>query len=290
MIQLRDKVVVITGAGAGIGLEIALAFASQGASVVGLEIDRERKAALEATLNEREVSSLVVSGDATSAADVAMLMAAVERRFGRIDVLVNNVGDALGIRKPFGESTEADWSDLYRVNLEHVFLVTREALPLLRRGKHGASIINISSIEAFRAAPLLSPYSAFKAAVTGFTRSLAVELGPDGIRVNAIAPETTETAQVPVSTWVPGEYRSRIKDWIPLGRFGLPGDVAGSALFLGSDLSAWMTGTTLHVDGGALAAGGYLRTPDGRWTHTPVVVDDGYGAAREGAPGDVAGR
>ena len=129
----------------------------------------------------------------------------------------------------------------------------------------------ISSVEAFRAIPNRPVYSAFKAAVTGFTRSLAVDLGNSGVRVNAIAPDLVESLQVPYSEWVPPDQQDRIPDWVPVGRFGTPDDVAGVALFLASDLSAFVTGTTIHADGGSLAAGGWFRTPAGTWTNRPVL-------------------
>jgi NAD(P)-dependent dehydrogenase (short-subunit alcohol dehydrogenase family) len=202
-------------------------------------------------------------------------MKIVEARFGRLNILVNNVGDFLAIKKPFAEGLESEWDALYRVNLLHVFLVTRAAIPLLLAGGGGGSIVSISTIEAFRGIPCMAVYSAFKAAIGGFTRSLALELGPQGIRVNAIAPETTESAQVPAAASVPAEHREHIAHWFPIGRFGRPEDTAGSALFLASDLSSWMTGSTLHVDGGALAAAGYYRTLEGGWTHTPVIAGHG---------------
>jgi NAD(P)-dependent dehydrogenase (short-subunit alcohol dehydrogenase family) len=135
-----------------------------------------------------------------------------------------------------------------------------------RRG----SVVNVSSVEAFRAIPRRPVYSAFKGAITQFTKSLAVELGNDGVRVNAIAPDLTETIQVPYSRWVPEEHESLIPTWVPVGRFGQPDDIAGVALFLASDLSAFVTGTTIHADGGSLAAGGWFRRPDGSWTNRPI--------------------
>jgi NAD(P)-dependent dehydrogenase (short-subunit alcohol dehydrogenase family) len=280
VISLDGKTAFVSGAGAGIGEEIAVVFGSLGARVAALEIDPGRADALRERLADADVDSLVLDGDAADHATVASAMSTIADRFGSLDVVVNNVGDHLGHKKPFEESTPAEWDASYRVNLHHVFVVTQAAIPLLRRGAPGGSIINISTIEAFRGIPMLPVYSAFKAAITGFTRSLALELGPEGIRVNAIAPETTETLQVPVSEWVAPEHRDRIRDWIPLGRFGRPADAAGCAVFLATELSSWITGTTIHLDGGVLAACGYVRTPDGRWTHTPVVVDDGYRSAR----------
>ncbi|HND14817.1 MAG TPA: SDR family oxidoreductase, partial [Pseudomonadales bacterium] len=107
--------------------------------------------------------------------------------------------------------------------------------------------------------------------------SLALLLGPEGIRVNTIAPETTETEQVKPSQYVKPELRDNLARWTPLGRFGEPRDMAGCAVFLASELSAWVTGTTVNADGGALAAGGFYRTPSGHWTNTPIVTGDGFG-------------
>jgi 3-oxoacyl-[acyl-carrier protein] reductase len=187
-------------------------------------------------------------------------------------VLVNNVGDFLRIGGPFVESTEEQWDALYWANLHHVFLCTRSVAPHMIERGGGGSIVNISSIEAFRGVPGCAVYGTFKHAITGFTRTLAVELGPHGIRVNAIAPETTETLQVKTAAMSRGREHL-VPYWTPLGRFGVPDDTAGCALFLASDLSAWTTGSTVHVDGGALAAAGFYRVPDTqRWSNTPSLA------------------
>ena len=187
-----------------------------------------------------------------------------------MDVLVNNVGHYLFHAHDFLDSTEEEWDALYRVNLLHVFLCCRYVVPgMVSRGR-GGSVINVSTVEAFRAVPQHAVYSAFKGGVTQFTKTLAMELGNAGIRVNAIAPDLTETLQVRYSRWVPEEQRHLIPTWVPVGRFGEPGDIAGVALFLASDLSAFVTGTTVHADGGSLAAGGWFRTSRGGWTNRPL--------------------
>ncbi|MBV6418033.1 MAG: 3-oxoacyl-[acyl-carrier-protein] reductase FabG [Steroidobacteraceae bacterium] len=274
MIEFAGRTVLVTGGGAGIGRGIAVAFARAGARVVVAEIDRTRAEAVRASLGP---DALVSVTDVRDATQVKALLDEVARKCGRLDVLVNNVGDFLGIVKPFEQHTDEDLEALYDVNLRQMFLVTRAAIPLLKKTGPGGSIINISTIEAFRGIPMNVVYSAFKAGVSGFTRSLALDLGPAGIRVNEIAPETTESEQVKPAEWIPARYREHIPRWIPLGRFGQPADAAGCALFLASDLAGWVTGTTLHLDGGALAAAGWYRTPDGGWTNTPVVTDRGIG-------------
>jgi len=275
MINLEGKTALVTGGGAGMGRAIAEAFGAYGMKVVVAEINPDRAAAVDKTLTDGEVDHLVEVVDVRDGTQVAALAEKIDGRFGGLDVLVNNVGDFMGIVGPFAKSTEAQWDTLYQVNLKQIFIVTHAMLPLLRRSGNGGSIINVSSIEGFRGIPGGVVYGAFKAAITGFTQSLAVELGPDGIRVNTIAPETTDTEQVQVTNWTNPKYMDHTERWIPLGRFGVPKDAAGCAVFLASDLSAWVTGTTVHMDGGALAAAGWYRTPAGQWTNMPVIADKG---------------
>jgi 3-oxoacyl-[acyl-carrier protein] reductase len=276
LVGLKDKVALVTGGGAGIGRSIAENFAAFGAKVAVIEIDAARAEAVRGALAAAGVEALVVIGDADNVETVTAAMGEIDAKFGRLDVLVNNVGDFLKMGGPFGNSTEDQWDALYRVNLRNMFVVTRAAIPLLRKAG-GGSIINVSTIEAFRGIPKLTVYGAFKAAITGFTQSLAVELGPDHIRVNAIAPETTNTEQVKATPRVPPANKDYVKRFFPIGRFGEPEDCAGAAIFLASDiLSGWVSGTTIHVDGGALAAGAWLQLPEGGWTHLPIIDRDGY--------------
>ncbi len=271
-LDFTGKVVLVTGGGGGIGRGIAEAFDRCGATVVVAEVDPARADATRGVLGK---SSLVSVTDVRDSAAVDALLREVAERYGRLDVLVNNVGDFLGIVKPLEEYTDQDFDALFAINLRQIFQVTRSALPLMKTTGQGGSIISVSSIEAFRGIPINTVYSAFKAGVTGFTKSLALELGRFGIRVNAIAPETTESEQVKPSVWIPEQYHEHIARWIPLGRFGTPADAAGCVLFLASNLSGWVTGTTLHLDGGALAAGGWYRTPQGGWTNVPVITGNG---------------
>jgi 3-oxoacyl-[acyl-carrier protein] reductase len=276
-ITLADKTALVTGAGSGIGRAIALAFAKLDASVVVADIDPVKSAKLREELAGCGARSLVVQADVRKADDVAHLMREIDRSFGGLDVLVNNVGSHLGIIKKLDATGDEEIDALYQTNLRHMFVVTRAALPLLRRGAKGASIINVSSIEGFRGCPTHVAYTTFKHAITGFTRSLAMELAHENIRVNTLAPETTDSEQVPLEMLMRPKYREHTLRTIPLGRFGKPEDSAGAAVYLATDLSAWVTGTSVHVDGGGYAAGGFYRTPDGTWTVQPVVTDAGLG-------------
>jgi len=270
MVTLKGKTALVTGGGGGIGRGIAEAFGSYGAQVVVAEVKPERADAVRAALEAAKVDHLVVQADVREEAQVDGLIKQIENRFGKLNVLVNNVGTA-SAPKLFEETTNEDWDFEYQINLRHMFLVTRAAIPLIRKSGPGGSIINLSSIEAFRGIPMLTVYGAFKAGAIGFTQSLALELGHEGIRVNAIAPETTESEAIQPSKWIRPEDLGAIPSAIPLGRFGTPADAAGCAVFLASDLSAWVTGTTIHLDGGALAAAGWHRLENGAWTNAPVI-------------------
>jgi NAD(P)-dependent dehydrogenase (short-subunit alcohol dehydrogenase family) len=263
---LEGKVAIVTGGGGGIGRGIVERFAADGASVVFAEIDAGRARETQAAVGG-PVAAVVCDVRESGAAEA--LVTAARDNFGRVDILVNNVGHFGGRRAAFHEQTDDEWDDLYRVNLGHVLACSRAAIPQLLAQGDGGSIINVSTVEAFRAIPTRAVYSAFKAAITGFTRSLAIEYARDRVRVNAIAPDVTETLQVPYSRWVGPDDEHLIPTWVPLGRFGQPRDVAGVALFLASELSEFVTGTTVHVDGGTFAAGGWFPTEEGGWTNRP---------------------
>jgi NAD(P)-dependent dehydrogenase (short-subunit alcohol dehydrogenase family) len=263
---LDGKVAIVTGGGGGIGRGIVERFAAEGARVVFAEIDPDRARETQVAVGEAAVAVVCDVRDEDAA---AALTTATLDEFGRVDVIVNNVGHYGGRRAAFHEQSDAEWRDLYEVNLGHVLRCTRAVLPVLLEQGDGGSIVNVSTIEAFRAIPTRAVYSAFKSAITGFTRSIAVEYARYGIRVNAIAPDVTETLQVPYSQWIGPEEQHMIGSWVPLGRFGRPDDAAGVALFLASDLAAFVTGTTVHVDGGTYASSGWFPTEEGGWTNRP---------------------
>jgi 2-hydroxycyclohexanecarboxyl-CoA dehydrogenase len=265
---LDTKTAVVTGGGGGIGRGIAERFALEGAAVVVAELDPTRAEETVSAIRSSGGEASAVVADVREEADVERVVRTTLDQRGRVDVLVNNVGHFGGARKAFHESTREDWLDLYRVNLEHVLLCTRAVLgPMVEQGE--GAIVNVSTIEAFRGIPTRAVYAAFKAGITGLTKSLALEYAADGVRVNAMAPDVTETLQVPYSRWVPPEDEHLIPVWVPIGRFGTPADAAGVAVFLASDLSGFVTGTTVHVDGGTFAAGGWFRTEEGGWTNRP---------------------
>jgi 3-oxoacyl-[acyl-carrier protein] reductase len=269
--DFTNKIALITGGAGGIGFSIAEAFSALGATVAIVDLSDDRLRFAAQRLSQMKGRAVTIEADITDSEAIVHVLTRVSMEFGKLDILVNNVGSSLGVREPFGANSPEIWEQLYDINLKHVLMMSHGCLDLLKRAGRGSSLINISTIEAFRGHPLAAAYSAFKAGVTGFTRSLALELGPYGIRVNAIAPETTETEAVRASSWLPASDVQQISHWIPLGRFGRAEDIASCAVFLASDLSAWVTGTTIHVDGGALAAAGWVRTVDGRWTHRPTI-------------------
>ena len=188
---LAGRTAVVTGGGAGIGKGIALGFAAAGASVVVVEIDPERARAAAGEIEAAGGRALAVPADVRDGEEMARAVEAAVSRFGGVDVLVNNVGGTF--RAAFLDTVEKGWDALVRVNLKTVLHGVRAVAPgMIARGR-GGSIVNIVSIEGVRAAPLYAPYAACKAAVINFTRSMAVELAPHQIRVNALAPDICMT-------------------------------------------------------------------------------------------------
>ena len=267
VMEVRGSSALVTGAGRGIGRAVALALGGAGASVtlVARTASEIESAAGEIRAAGGRAEAVVV--DVTDP-DAVVALAATS---GPLDVLVNNVGHYLFPGRDFVDSTPEQWDALYRVNLEHVLRLTHAVLPgMIERGR-GGSIINLSTVEAFRAKPQSAVYAAFKGAITQLTKSVAMEVGIHGIRVNAIAPDLTASLQIPYERWVTPEQQDLIPTWVPVGRFGTADDQAGVALFLASDLSAFVTGTTIHADGGSYAAGGWYRTQRGGWTNRPLA-------------------
>jgi 2-hydroxycyclohexanecarboxyl-CoA dehydrogenase len=280
---MAGRVAVITGAGGAICGETARMLAASGCSLVVTDVDEERLLTTVA-LAEAEGSEVAhVAGDITDPAVVLQVTALATERFGRIDVLLNGVGEHLLSAGPFEDSSEDMWQRLYEVNLLHVMRMTHAVLPYMKQQGWGR-IVNFSSVEGIRAAPQLAVYAALKRAVDGFTRSLAVDVARHGVLVNAIAPDKTRAYQVGHYE-LPEEYARLADTWVPAGRYGEAVDVARVAVMLASPLNTWIVGETIATDGGTLAAGGWYRTPK-RWTNQPLLTqyfeDPGVNAQRPG--------
>ena len=263
-IDLSGEVAVVTGGGGGIGGATAYALAAAGAHVVVAEVDEQRAKDNVERIRAAGFDADAVVADVTRQDDVDRLA----REVGRADVLVNNVGHHLRPRS-FAESDATHWDALHGVNLGHVFACTRAFLPGMLERAHG-SIVNVTSVEGLRGYPADPVYGAYKAGVAHFTRCLALEVASQGVRVNAIAPDVTQSLQVDYDATVPDELRDRWPVWVPLGRMGQPEDSADVIVFLASSLSRFVTGHVIPTDGGTLAAGGWFRTVGkGRWTNRP---------------------
>jgi 3-oxoacyl-[acyl-carrier protein] reductase len=259
--RLDGKVAVVTGGGSGIGRGVANGFHAYGAEVAIWERNPET---CEAAASE--VEGLPVPTDVREAADVDAALAATLERFGTVDVLVNNAGGVFAA--PFLDTSENGFDAAYRANLKHVLLCTKAVVQHMVDAGHGGAVINMASIEGVRSAPLYAAYAAAKAGVINLTKTLALELAPHGIRVNAIAPDITVTEGMLALS--PGGLPERIGDTVPLGRAGHVDECAGAAVFLASGLSSYVTGQTLHVDGGTSAAMGWYHHPDdGHYVYGP---------------------
>jgi 3-oxoacyl-[acyl-carrier protein] reductase len=248
---LQNHITVITGAGSGIGRAIALGFAREGASVAALDIkgDTAEKTAAEIAAAGGTAKSFTLDvADRAACRAVAEQVAAA---LGRVSVLVNNAG--ITRRNAFtadAATVAKDWDDILAINLDGVFNVTQAFLAPLCASK--GRIVNLASIQSFvhLRTPSSTAYTASKHAVLGFTKALAVELGKEGVRVNAIGPGFIET---PLNEKVRATNSDLVKmfiDHTPLGRAGQPEDIVGPAIFLASDLSAYVTGSILMADGG----------------------------------------
>ena len=233
----KGKRALVTGGTRGIGRAVSLALASAGATVVA--VHREDNEAAEATRRElAELGGSVVKADITVASDVERLAETCRTDLGGLDVLVNNAG--VHGRAMLAELDLAEWSRLIDTDLTSMFLVTQAVLPLLGEG---ASVVNVGASVAFRGMAGTAHYTAAKAGVVGLTRSLCKEFG--GIRFNTVAPGVIDTGDE-----LPPPVAQRVRRMTALGRLGTPDEVAGAVLYLASDLSTYVTGALLTVDGG----------------------------------------
>ncbi len=242
MSEFTDKVVIVTGGSQNIGLSIATTFKAQGAHVISADLNAPDSDGID-----------FFKTDISKEGRVEALFQYVHDKYGRLDVLVNNAGIAVEV--PLHEMTVAQWDKVMAVNVRGVFLTTKHArTPMTQSG--GGAIVNISSIEGLGANPMHAVYGASKGAVSSLTHNIALEYGPAGIRCNAIAPGWINT---PFNEEFLAQYPDRdkvdqeIKSLHPVGRLGLPQDIADTAVWLASSQSAFVTGQTIVVDGGRLA-------------------------------------
>jgi NAD(P)-dependent dehydrogenase (short-subunit alcohol dehydrogenase family) len=258
---LDGTVAVVSGGAGGLGEGIVLDLAANGVQVALIDKDADALAGIERALAEGGHDAIVHLGDARQPEALAALFDAADERWGRLDILVNVVGGTF--RAPFADTTPKAWDALIRANLLHVLHATSMAIPRMRAGGRGGSIVNITTIEAHRAAPGFAVYSAAKAAVTQFARTLAVEVAADGIRVNNVAPDITPTPNMSKMSGgvAPLGSPAGVRIAIPMGRVGDITDVSGCVVFLASRLSSYVTGTTLHPDGGTWASAGWFNWP-----------------------------
>lgn len=280
-IDLTGQVALVTGGGGGIGRAIALCMADMGANVAIIDNIPERCEEVAARIRERGREVLTFDYNVMDADKVAEAVNATGERFGRLDILVNNAGGVT--RRNFTDLVEKNWRRHIDLNLVSNLAATAAAVPIMIEGKRGGSIINVTSIEGSRAAPGYAVYAACKAGINNLTRTLALELAEHGIRVNAIAPDYTETpgtrgnftGPVDESKWYrPGPSgQASIRARIPAGRCGTDEECGMAAVFLASRMASYVTGIVMPVDGGSWASSGWVRDSKDNWILPPEVTD-----------------
>jgi 3-oxoacyl-[acyl-carrier protein] reductase len=244
--RLANKIALVTGAGSGFGEGIARTFAREGAKVVIADINEKAARDVAAAIGK---NAIAVRSDVSQRADVEAAVKAARDAFGGLDILVNNAGINFN-RAPLTEVTEEQFDRIFAVNVKSIYLFAQAVVPHFRK-TGGGVIINIGSTAGLRPRPGLTWYNTSKGAVNLASKSMAVELAPDRIRVCAIAPTIGETALL--ASFMGGdsdELRAKFRAGVPLGRLSTPQDVANAALFLASDEADFLTGVVLEVDGG----------------------------------------
>jgi len=269
---LAGKVAVITGGAGGLGWPIARDFAHAGMHVAVCDRDRSALDSAAERLASLPVQTLFCHADVREAEAMEALFGEVDRRFGRIDVLVAVPGG--GFVAPLMETNAKGWNAIVRQNFLHVLDTTQQAVRRMQAQGTGGSIIYITSIEAHRAVPTRAVYGAMKAAVTNLAKSLALELGADRIRVNTLAPDIfpTPASGSDADRLDPELLALQQRMAVPMQAYGTGEDLSGCALFLASGLSAYVTGTTLHCDGGTQASSGWFQWPEAGWVNTPPAA------------------
>lgn len=245
--KLQDKVAIITGGASGFGHAIANLYAREGAKVVVADING---AGADDAAREISNSAIAVRADVTDKNDVEAMVAAALDKFGGLDIMVNNAGYT-HVNQPMLDVNEDDFDRTYAVNVKAIYLAALACVPEMKK-RGGGVIINTASTAGLRPRPGLTWYNGSKGAAVILTKSMAVELAPDNIRVNALCPVIGETAMLERFMGMPDtpENRAKFVATIPLGRMSRPHDIAGAALYLASDDAAFVTGVAMEIDGG----------------------------------------
>jgi NAD(P)-dependent dehydrogenase (short-subunit alcohol dehydrogenase family) len=278
-IMLEGMSALVTGGGGGIGRAAALALASAGADVAVIDVIPERCDDVVARVTGMGRRALGIPGNVMQIESVVDAVEATAAHFGRLDILVNNAGGVTW--RPFAELKPQNWQRHIDLNLTSNLAATSAAIPhMIQAG--GGAIINVTSIEASRAAPGYAVYAACKAGINNLTRTLALELAEHGIRINAIAPDSTETPGMkgiftgsadpehwPETTAV---RKETLRRRIPMGRPGTAEESGTLIAFLASPLASYITGTIIPIDGGTWAGGGWIRDKGGKWVLPPDLT------------------
>lgn len=252
-VLLTDRVAVVTGGGAGIGRGIAAGLTAFGARVAIWERDPESCSSA-----ADGIGALGITTDVRDTGQVDAALAQTVAELGPVTILVNNAGGVF--HSSILETSENGWDALYKANLRHVYLCTQRVARGIVDASLSGSIISVTSIEGVRAAPGYATYAAAKAGVINYTKTAALELAQYGIRVNALAPDITMTEGM-MQVAPPGA-EERFGYTVPMGRAGHVDEMAGAAVFLASNLSSYVTGQTIHVDGGTQASSGWYHHPE----------------------------
>ncbi len=245
--RLKDQVAIVTGAASGFGAEISRRYVAEGAKVAVADMNEEGAKKVAAELG---ANAFAIKCDVTKRADIDALVAATLKHFGTLDIVVNNAGYTHK-NQPLLETDEATFDRVVDVNFKSIYHMTMATVPILRAKKRGC-IINIGSVSGMRPRPGLVWYSASKAAVNVLSKAMAAELGPDNIRVNAVAPVMSPTGMFQLFSGVPDtpENQKKFLANIPLGRLATPVDIAKACVYLASDDADFITGVEFPVDGG----------------------------------------
>lgn len=245
--RLQNKVAIVTGAASGFGAAIARLYHAEGAKVAIADINA---AGAQQLADELGDNAIAVTCDVTKRADIEHLVNTTAQRFGSVDIVVNNAGTTHK-NQPMLEVDEATFDKVYAVNVKSIYYMTFAVLPIMRKQGSGV-ILNIGSVAGIRPRPGLSWYNSSKGAVNLLSKSMAVELGPEGIRVNVICPVLGATGLLEAFMGMPDtpENRKKFLGTIPLGRLSETDDIAKAALYLGSDDASFITGVEFPVDGG----------------------------------------